>query len=99
MEDNKIIDLFFDRSEQAIVELSIKYGNLCKKISENILNNFADAEECVNDTYLAVWNNIPPTLNTMPHSARTISTPVLSLSAQQGRSWQSCKSRISRILR
>lgn len=60
LEDNKIIDLFFDRSEQAIVELSIKYGNLCKKISENILNNFADAEECVNDTYLAVWNNIPP---------------------------------------
>ena len=60
LEDNKIIDLFFDRSEQAIEELSIKYGNLCKKISENILNNFADAEECVNDTYLSVWNNIPP---------------------------------------
>ncbi|MBO7729846.1 MAG: sigma-70 family RNA polymerase sigma factor [Lachnospiraceae bacterium] len=60
MEDNKIIDLFFKRSEQAISELSAKYGRLCEKIARNILNNASDAEECVNDTYLGVWNSIPP---------------------------------------
>ena len=60
MEDNKIIDLFFQRSETAISELAAKYGRLCHKIAQNILNNVSDAEECVNDTYLGVWNSIPP---------------------------------------
>ncbi len=60
MEDSKIIDLFFERSEQAIIELSNKYGKLCMKISMNILNNRQDAEECVNDSYLGAWNTIPP---------------------------------------
>ena len=60
MEDYRIIELFFGRQEQAIMELSEKYGNLCYKIAMNILNNRQDAEECVNDTYLASWNNIPP---------------------------------------
>lgn len=60
MEDNKIIELFFARSELAISELSEKYGSLCSKIAANILNNRLDAEECVNDTYLGVWNTIPP---------------------------------------
>ncbi len=59
-DDNKIIDLFFQRSEQAIAQLSKKYGSSCKYISKNILKNDRDAEECVNDTYLAVWNTIPP---------------------------------------
>ncbi len=52
MEDEKIIDLFFDRSEQAIHELDTKYGKVCHKLSYNILQNKQDAEECVNDAYL-----------------------------------------------
>lgn len=60
LEDSKIIELFFERSENAIVELSNKYGSLCSKVANNILNNRLDAEECVNDTYLGVWNTIPP---------------------------------------
>lgn len=60
MEDSKIIELFFERSEQAIIELSNKYGAICGKVADNILNNRLDSEECVNDAYLAVWNKIPP---------------------------------------
>ena len=60
MEDSKIIELFFDRSEEAITELSEKYGKVCKSVAENILNNQRDSEECVNDAFLAVWNTIPP---------------------------------------
>ena len=60
MEDSKIIDLFFDRSESAVVELSNKYRQLCFRIAMNVLGNTEDAEECVNDTFLAVWNAIPP---------------------------------------
>ena len=54
MEDNKIISLFFERSEQAIKELDCKYGSAIKKTAANILNNRQDVEECVNDTYLSI---------------------------------------------
>ena len=60
MEDSKIIELFFERSEQAISELSNKYGAICRKVADNILNNRLDAEECVNDAFLGVWNTVPP---------------------------------------
>lgn len=60
LEDSEIIELFFERSEHAIEELSAKYGKACKSISKNILKNELDAEECVNDSYLAAWNTIPP---------------------------------------
>lgn len=60
MDDRKIINLFFERSEKAIVELSNKYGSVCRKVSMNVLNNHRDVEECVNDAYLGVWNTIPP---------------------------------------
>lgn len=60
MEDEKILELFFDRSEQAIKELDLKYGKVCHTVSYNILHNGQDAEECVNDTYLGAWNTIPP---------------------------------------
>ena len=60
MDDRQIIALFYERSEQAIAELSKKYGDLCFKIAINILNNPQDAEECVSDAYLGVWNSIPP---------------------------------------
>lgn len=60
IEDKKIIALFFERSEQAIQELDIKYGSVFRKLSYNILNNRQDTEECVNDAYLGAWNAIPP---------------------------------------
>ena len=60
IEDKKIIDLFFERSEQGIRELDNKYGRICYKLSYNIVNNRQDAEECVNDAYLGAWNAIPP---------------------------------------
>ena len=60
MTDEQIIELFFGRSEQAINELDNKYGKVLHNLSQNILNDRWDAEECVNDSYLGVWNVIPP---------------------------------------
>ena len=60
LEDSLIIQLFWKRSENAILELSKKYENLCKSISYHILQNEQDVEECVNDAFLALWNIIPP---------------------------------------
>lgn len=60
MDDCKIIDLFNERSEKAISAISRKYGRTSLKIAENILKSKEDAEECVNDAYLALWNKIPP---------------------------------------
>lgn len=60
MNDERIIELFFERSEQAIKELDKKYGRICHAVSYNILNSRQDAEECVNDAYLGAWNAIPP---------------------------------------
>ncbi len=61
MDDSRIIQLYFDRSEEAISETSKKYGRYCACIASNILSNELDSEECVNDTYLDLWNTIPPT--------------------------------------
>ena len=61
MDDLKIIELYFQRDEQAIIETDYKYGKLCHSIAYNILNNHEDSEECVNETYVGVWNAIPPT--------------------------------------
>ena len=60
MEDQQIIDLYWARSEDAIVQTAAKYGRYCHTIAFNILKNDSDSEECVNDTYLKVWNIIPP---------------------------------------
>lgn len=60
MEDDRIVELLWARSEQAIEELSTKYQRLCMQIARGVLNNEQDAEECVNDAYLAVWNTVPP---------------------------------------
>ena len=60
MEDSKIIEMFYERSEQAIIELSKKYGAVCTKVANNILSDKRDTEECVNDAYLGAWNTIPP---------------------------------------
>ena len=61
MNDLEIIELYFERDETAIKETDAKYGKLCHSIAQNILNNKQDSEECVNDTYIGVWNAIPPT--------------------------------------
>ena len=61
MEDNRIVELFWQRSEQAISETDEKYGRYCHKIAYNVLYSDPDAEECVNDTYMRVWSTIPPT--------------------------------------
>ncbi len=60
MEDHEIIRLYFARDEAAIRETDRKYGGFCANISWNILQNTLDVEECVNDTYLHIWNSIPP---------------------------------------
>ena len=60
LDDSRIIDLFFERSEQAIEELDKKHGAAVKRTAANILGSRLDAEECANDTYLGVWNSIPP---------------------------------------
>ncbi len=60
MEDLQIISLYFKRDEAAISETSTKYGAFCHGIALNILSIDADADECVNDTYLRAWNSIPP---------------------------------------
>ncbi len=60
LDDEQIIALFFARSEQAIDALDQKYGRLCHSVSYNIVGSRQDAEECVNDAYLGVWNTVPP---------------------------------------
>lgn len=60
MEDSEIIELYFNRAENAIAETKCKYGSYLAALSNNILQNKFDAEECVNDTYLHAWRSIPP---------------------------------------
>lgn len=60
MNDEEILDLYWQRNEDAITETAIKYGNYCRHIAINILSNKEDAEECVNDTYMHTWDSIPP---------------------------------------
>ena len=60
MNDERIIEMFFERSERAIKELDGKYGKVFHALSFKILNNRLDAEECVNEAYLGAWNAIPP---------------------------------------
>ncbi len=59
MDDASIVQMYWDRREQAIRETDIKYGKLCFSLVKNILKHNEDTEECVNDTYLNVWNSIP----------------------------------------
>ena len=60
MTDEEIINLFFERSEQAISELENEHGAAVKRVAANILHDEEDARECVNDTWLGAWNSIPP---------------------------------------
>ena len=60
MEDKRIIDLLFERNELALDAARQKYGGMCQSIARRLLTLPEDAEECVNDAYLALWNTIPP---------------------------------------
>lgn len=60
MKDDQIIELYWQRDENAIRETQTQYGNYCHAIAEHILHDDKDSEECVNDTWLQAWNNIPP---------------------------------------
>ena len=60
MDDACIVELYWKRSESAIRESAVKYGDYCRCIAFNILFNREDAEESVNDTWLDAWNNMPP---------------------------------------
>ncbi len=60
MDDKTIVDLYWKRSERAISETEIKYGRFMYSIAFNVLANQEDAEESINDTYLAVWDALPP---------------------------------------
>lgn len=60
MDDERIVQLYWERNESAIAESARKYGAYCTSIARNILLNPADAEECVNDTWLHAWNAMPP---------------------------------------
>ncbi len=60
MKDDQIIELYWQRNENAIRETQAQYGNYCHAIAEHILHDDKDSEECVNDTWLQAWNTIPP---------------------------------------
>ena len=60
MEDERIVEMYFERNESAIAETQKKYGRYCYAIAKRILLSEQDSEECVNDTYLRTWEAIPP---------------------------------------
>ena len=60
MDDRQIVELFFLREERALEQTEKKYGAYCHSVALRIVGNREDAQECVNDTYLAAWNSIPP---------------------------------------
>lgn len=60
MDDSEIVQLFRDRNETALSFTEKKHGKRCRTVAENILRNREDAEECVNEAYLKLWESIPP---------------------------------------
>ena len=79
MDDSKIIELYFARDEAAITQTEIKYGSACYSIAQRILKNKEDSEECVFDSYLSVWNTVPPVrpLNLFSYLARIVRNKAL----------------------
>lgn len=60
MDDNVIVEMYWQRSEKAVEAVAEKYGKYCKSIAAGILKSEEDTQECVNDTYVRLWNAIPP---------------------------------------
>lgn len=92
MEDQEIIALLFERSEQGMTELIAKYGKLLRRIAGNILGDAQDAEECLNDTYLNVWNAIPPE---QPRSLAAFCCAVARNNALSRYQWENAQKRNS----
>lgn len=59
MDDAKIVELYWARSDAALTETAKKFGPYCHTIAYNVLENVEDSEECVNDTYMRAWNSMP----------------------------------------
>ena len=95
MDDESIIELYFGRDEQAIRETAAKYGGLCFRVANNILGCREDAEESVNDAYLAVWNAIPPA---KPDSLRAFICKVVRNRALKRLEYNTAKKRLSGAL-
>ena len=74
MEDGKIIELFYLRDQAAIAETDKKYGPKCRGVAQNILSSREDSEECLNDTYLKVWQSVPPV---RPRNLRTYLSKII----------------------
>lgn len=92
MDDPSIIELYFGRDEQAIRETAAKYGALCFRVANNILGCREDAEESVNDAYLAVWNAIPPA---KPDSLRAFICKVVRNHSLKRLEYNTAKKRLS----
>ena len=60
MKDDQIVNLYWDRNEDAIHQTQMKYGSYLAKVAYNILAGYEDSQECVNDTYMKTWETIPP---------------------------------------
>lgn len=95
MDDGAIIELYFGRDEQAIRETSEKYGGLCFRVAHNILSSSEDAEEVVNDTYLAAWNSIPPA---KPESLRAFVCGIARNTALKRLEYNTAKKRMPKVL-
>lgn len=95
MDDPSIIELYFGRDEQAILETAAKYGGLCFRVANNILGCCEDAEESVNDAYLAVWNAIPPA---KPENLRAFVCKVVRNRALKRLEYNTAKKRLSGAL-
>lgn len=74
VQDEKIIEMLFSRDERGLSELSRIWGGYCSSIARSLLGDESDAEECVNDTYMKLWNSIPPAkpIPLKPYIGRTV---------------------------
>lgn len=95
MDDGAIIELYFGRDEQAIRETSEKYGGLCFRVAHNILGCREDAEQIVNDAYLAVWESIPPA---KPNSLRAFVCGIARNTALKRLEYNNAKKRMPKVL-
>ena len=88
MDDSEIIELYFQRSEEAVTQTASKYGKYCYQIAYHILSSREDSEESVNDTYLAAWNTMPPRRPTILSAFLGKLTRYISLDRWKNRSAQ-----------
>lgn len=83
MEDERILDLYWRRDQQAIEATERSYGARCRRLSRSIVASWEDAEECVADAYLSLWNSIPP--KRPAHLAAYLSSVVRNISVSRVR--------------